>query len=90
MASVRVKDLPKEEGAGTPAPLYDSEEYLNLLANAVSIEGTDYKKARYAIKLLIDEGVVGYDAITDRFYKVSGIGVDEEGKPMLVETLSET
>ena len=82
MASVRVKDLPKEEGAGTPAPLYDSEEYLNLLANAVSIEGTDYKKARYAIKLLIDEGVVGYDAITDRFYKVSGIGIDEEGDPI--------
>ena len=60
--------MPKEEGAGTPAPLYDSEEYLNLLANAVTIEGTDYKKARYAVKLLIDEGVVGYDAITDRFY----------------------
>lgn len=82
MASVRVKDLPSVEGAGLPAPIYDSAEYLNLLSNAVSIEGTDYKKARYAIKLLIDEGVVGYDAITDRFYKVSGIGIDEEGDPI--------
>lgn len=82
MASVRVKDLPKDEGAGFPAPLYSSAEYLNLLANAVTIEGLDYKKARYAIKLLINEGAVGYDAITERFYKVSGIGKDEEGDPI--------
>lgn len=82
MASVRVKDLPKVEGAGLPAPLYDSAEYLNLLANAVTIEGADYKKARYAVKLLINEGVVGYDAITERFYQVSGFGLDEEGDPI--------
>ena len=82
MASVRVKDLPKEEGADNTAPLYSSAEYLNLLANAVTIEGVDYKKARYAIKLLIDEGAVGYDSITDRFYKVSGIGKDDEGDPI--------
>ena len=82
MASVRVKDLPKKEGADNTAPLYSSAEYLNLLANAVTIEGIDYKKARYAIKLLINEGAVGYDAITDRFYKVSGIGKDDEGDPI--------
>lgn len=82
MASVRVKDLPKVEGADNTAPLYSSAEYLNLLANAVAIEGLDYKKARYVIKLLIDEGAVGYDSITDRFYKVSGIGKDEEGDPI--------
>lgn len=82
MASVRVKDLPKKEGADNTAPLYSSAEYLNLLANAVSIEGVDYKKARYAIKLLINEGAVGYDAITNRFYKVSGIGKDDEGDPI--------
>ena len=82
MASVRVKDLPKVEGADNTAPLYSTEEYLNLLANAVSIEGVDYKKARYAIKLLINEGAVGYDSITERFYKVSGIGKDEEGDPI--------
>ena len=82
MASVRVKDLPKKEGADNTAPLYSSAEYLNLLANAVTIEGVDYKKARYAIKLLINEGAVGYDAITERFYKVSGIGKDEEGDPI--------
>lgn len=82
MASVRVKDLPKVEGADNTAPLYTSAEYFNLLANAVAIEGLDYKKARYVIKLLIDEGAVGYDAITDRFYKVSGFGVDEEGDPI--------
>lgn len=82
MASVRVKDLPKVEGADNTAPLYSSAEYLNLLANAVTIEGIDYKKARYAIKLLINEGAVGYDAITERFYKVSGIGKDEEGDPI--------
>lgn len=82
MASVRVKDLPKVEGADYTAPLYSSAEYLNLLANAVTIEGADYKKARYAIKLLINEGAVGYDSITDRFYKVSGIGKDDEGDPI--------
>lgn len=82
MASMRVKDLPKDEGAGFPAPLYSSAEYLNLLANAVAIEGLDYKKARYVIKLLINDGAVGYDSITDRFYKVSGIGIDEEGDPI--------
>lgn len=82
MASVRVKDLPKVEGAGFPAPLYTTAEYLNLLANAVAIEGLDYKKARYVIKILIDEGAVGYDSITDRFYKISAIGKDEEGDPI--------
>lgn len=82
MASVRVKDLPKVEGVGFPTPLYTTAEYLNLLANAVSIEGVDYKKARYAIKLLINEGAVGYDSITDSFYKISEIGKDEEGDPI--------
>lgn len=82
MASVRVKDLPKEEGGGVSRPLYTKAEYLNLLANAVTIEGLDFKKARYVIKLLIDEGAVGYDSITDRFYKISEIGKDEEGDPI--------
>lgn len=82
MASVRVKDLPKDEGGGVSRPLYTTAEYLNLLANAVTIEGLDYKKARYVIKLLIDEGAVGYDSITDRFYKISEIGKDEEGDPI--------
>ena len=82
MASVRVKDLPKVEGGGVSRPLYTTAEYLNLLANAVTIEGLDFKKARYVIKLLIDEGSVGYDSITDRFYKISEIGKDEEGDPI--------
>lgn len=82
MASVRVKDLPKVEGGGVSRPLYTKAEYLNLLANAVTIEGLDFKKARYVIKLLIDEGAVGYDSITDRFYKISEIGKDEEGDPI--------
>ena len=82
MASVRVKDLPKDEGGGVSRPLYTKAEYLNLLANAVTIEGLDFKKARYVIKLLIDEGAVGYDSITDRFYKISEIGKDEEGDPI--------
>ena len=82
MASVRVKDLPKVEGGGVSRPLYTKAEYLNLLANAVKIEGLDFKKARYVIKLLIDEGAVGYDSITDRFYKISEIGKDEEGDPI--------
>ena len=82
MASVRVKDLPKDEGGGVSRPLYAKAEYLNLLANAVKIEGLDFKKARYVIKLLIDEGAVGYDSITDRFYKISEIGKDEEGDPI--------
>ena len=82
MASVRVKDLPNVEGGGVSRPLYTKAEYLNLLANAVTIEGLDFKKARYVIKLLIDEGAVGYDSITDRFYKISEIGKDEEGDPI--------
>ena len=82
MASVRVKDLPKVEGGGVSRPLYTKAEYLNLLANAVTIEGLDFKKARYVIKLLINEGAVGYDSITDRFYKISEIGKDEEGDPI--------
>ena len=82
MASVRVKDLPKVEGGGVSRPLYAKAEYLNLLANAVTIEGLDFKKARYVIKLLIDEGAVGYDSITDRFYKISEQGKDEEGDPI--------
>ena len=82
MASVRVKDLPMVEGGGVSRPLYTKAEYLNLLANAMTIEGLDFKKARYVIKLLIDEGAVGYDSITDRFYKISEIGKDEEGDPI--------
>lgn len=82
MASVRVKDLPKVEGGGVSRPLYTKAEYLNLLTNAVTIEGLDFKKARYVIKILIDEGAIGYDSITDRFYKISEIGKDEEGDPI--------
>ena len=83
MASVRVKDLPKREtGEGiSPSPYVDSTEYLNLLANALSIEGLDFKKARFAIEELLTAGNVGYDSITKSFYSLTTRGRDEEGDP---------
>lgn len=84
MARVKINELPqRERGLDNETPVFDeTAEYLNLLANAVTIEGLSAKSARVAINELISAGHVGYDAITGKFYEVAPVGKDDEGDPI--------
>lgn len=84
-AKKKVKDLNPVGDEACGASLY--EEFKGLLMNAVRIERTDgetlnYSVERYAKDLLIEGGSVGYDKITDKFYKVAGEGINDEDAPV--------
>lgn len=69
-------------------------EYLNLLLNAVSIvekgsgKPLPFSEERYAKLHLIEGGSVGYDKITNRFYRVFGEGIDNYGNPTKLHLVS--
>lgn len=62
-------------------------EFMNLLLNAVTIKtkGSDkplpFATENFAKRALFENGAVGYDKLTERFYLVYGEGVDEYGLP---------
>ena len=62
-------------------------EYLNLLLNAVKIidkgsgETLPFVEETFAKRALVENGSVGYDKLTKRWYYVFGEGLDEYGKP---------
>ena len=62
-------------------------EYLNLLLNAVKIidkgsgETLPFVEETFAKRALVENGSVGYDKLTKRWYYVYGEGLDEYGKP---------
>ena len=62
------------------------DEYLNLLANEISIERTDgenmpFDEEVFAKRDLIENGAVGYDKISKKWYHVYGEGLNELGNP---------
>lgn len=72
----------------TPYGVYSRySEFLNLLLNAVKIidkgsgQPLPYVVETFAKRALFENGAVGYDKLTDRFYYVYGEGLDEYGKP---------
>lgn len=56
-------------------------EFLNLLTNAIGIDGIEgYRQKKLVKRLLLEEGQVGYDGITNRWYRISPCGkLDENG-----------
>lgn len=71
------------------------DEFLNLLLNAVKIkakEGTPPLKANienFIKRSLFNNGAVGYDKVTERFYFVDGFGVNDYGDPLRLNLYSE-
>lgn len=56
-------------------------EYLNLLMNAVKINGLDYDLEVFVKNCLFENGSVGYDKLTDKWATVYGEGLNEIGNP---------
>lgn len=59
-------------------------EYKNLLMNAVKINGLKYDIETFVKNCLIENGSVGYDAITDKWANVNGEGINELGNPTIL------
>lgn len=62
------------------------DEFLNLLLNSVEITGSEngaalpYVEETFAKQTLFEQGQVGYDKLTKRFYFAYGEGLDEYGR----------
>ena len=61
-------------------------EFSNLLINNLKVERTDSEKLNAAVegfikKVLIEDGQVGFDCITQKFARVKGQGDNELGNP---------
>jgi len=85
--SRKIRDL-NPERRKTPYGVFSRySEFLNLLLNAVTIKekgsGTPlpFVVETFAKRALFENGSVGYDKVTKRFYYVYGEGLDEYGKP---------
>ena len=69
-------------------------EFLNLLLNAVKIidkasgETLAFVEEAFAKRALFENGSVGFDKLTKRFYYVYGEGLDEYGKPTILNLVS--
>lgn len=85
--SKKIRDL-NPERRKTPYGVFSRySEFLNLLLNAVTINekgsGTPlpFVVETFVKRALFENGSVGYDKVTKRFYYVYGEGLDEYGKP---------
>lgn len=85
--SKKIRDL-NPERRKTPYGVFSRySEFLNLLLNAVTIKekgsGTPlpFVVETFVKRALFENGSVGYDKVTKRFYYVYGEGLDDYGKP---------
>lgn len=85
MAKKKIRDLGKPEKRSNPFEPYNPyNEYKSLFMNAVKIKGLDFNAERRVLSLLIEQGAVGYDKLTDRWATVFGEGLNELGDPTLL------
>ncbi len=56
-------------------------EFLNLLTNAIGIDGiSNYRQLKKVKRLLLEVGKVGYDGVTEKWYQISPMGkMNEDG-----------
>lgn len=92
MKTTKIKDL--NPAGHKPYGVYSRyDEFFNLLLNAVKIvkrstgEAIDYATETFIKKEVFENGSVGFDKITNKFYRVAGQGINEYGNP---ETLTFT
>ena len=86
MAKRKLKDL--NPVSNKPYGVYSRfEEYLNLLLNAVKVvSALDDKAINYEVETflkrgLFENGAMGYDKLTSKWYYVYGQGLNEYGNP---------
>lgn len=86
MAKRKLKDL--NPVSNKPYGVYSRfEEYFNLLMNAVKVvsaqDGKDinYEQETFIKRGLFENGAMGYDKITKKWYFVYGQGLNEMGNP---------
>ena len=90
----KVRDL-NPQGRKRPYGVFSRySEFLNLLLNAVKIvdkasgETLAFVEEAFAKRALFENGSVGYDKLTKRFYYVYGEGQDEYGKSTILNLVS--
>lgn len=90
----KVRDL-NPQGRKRPYGVFSRySEFLNLLLNAVKIvdkasgKTLAFVEEAFAKRALFENGSVGYDKITKRFYYVYGEGLNENGKPTILNLVS--
>lgn len=85
--SKKIRDLNPERRKKPYGVFSRYGEFLNLLLNAVKIidkgsgQPLPFVVETFAKRALFENGAVGYDKVTKRFYYVYGEGLDEYGKP---------
>ena len=86
MAKRKLKDL--NPVSNKPYGVYSRfEEYFNLLMNAVKVVSAqgeasiNYEEETFLKRGLFENGSMGYDKITKKWYYVYGLGLNDDGDP---------
>lgn len=94
ISAQKIRDL-NPEGRRRPYGVFSRySEFLNLLLNAVKIidkgngQPLPYVEETFAKRALFENGSVGYDKISSRFYYVYGLGLDDYGRPTQLELIT--
>lgn len=87
MAKRKIKDLKPVSICRANGVYSRFEEYFNLLMNAVKVVSAqgeasiNYEEETFLKRGLFENGSMGYDKITKRWYYVYGIGLNDDGDP---------
>ena len=87
MAKRKIKDLNPVSICRTNGVYSRFEEYFNLLMNAVKVVSAqgeasiNYEEETFLKRGLFENGSMGYDKITKKWYYVYGLGLNDDGDP---------
>lgn len=87
MAKRKIKDLNPVSICRANGVYSRFEEYFNLLMNAVKVVSAqgktpiNYEEETFLKRGLFENGAMGYDKITKRWYYVYGLGLNDDGNP---------
>ena len=87
MAKRKIKDLNPVSICRANGVYSRFEEYFNLLMNAVKVVSAqgeasiNYEEETFLKRGLFENGSMGYDKITKKWYYVYGIGLNDDGDP---------
>lgn len=87
MAKRKIKDLKSVSICRANGVYSRFEEYFNLLMNAVKVVSAqgeasiNYEEETFLKRGLFENGSMGYDKITKKWYYVYGLGLNDDGDP---------
>lgn len=87
MAKRKIKDLKPVSICRANGVYSRFEEYFNLLMNAVKVVSAqgeasiNYEEETFLKRGLFENGSMGYDKITKKWYYVYGLGLNDDGDP---------